>query len=437
MIAQIAGQPKAVAEPGIVKLHPLVRKAFSVLLIYYWALRYVVTSNDAVERGSFYYYLFVIPVAVFSLILLFGVRRLRMSDSPAMWMAAYMLAVSLVAIARGDFQTMFSTGLFAMTVIVVFLYRLTPSVNFLNGLFLASIAANSLSFLYGSGTYAVLPGFSVDTSLWWRISVFPSVATSAFFSLIVLLMNIVHRDGAFRRICLLLATYFFLLSGLRSALVAGLIIGLYFYLAREGFLRRSTAKITYLVAAITTFIGSLFATELMLLLPDFGSELFNVYFYRSGDGLNSEGDVTKSIYRTWLWTEHFRIIYENPVFGLGTYDFTAIANYDPTIGIGEGGIGSESFLTGLYARVGLPSLLLVGSFISAMLRNAHASKGRSFMIGLMMFVAMFSYGGFMAAYDFVFLVMIGLLSGGTSDKLTNKLLKYPRQSMGAASQTLN
>lgn len=416
MNAKIAGLPKAIAEPRLIKQSPLVRKAFSVMLIYYWLLQYVVTIHDTIELGGFYYYLFVAPVAVFSLILLFGIRSFRLSASPAMWMAAYMLTVSLVAIIRGDFQTMLSTALFAITVMVVFVYRLTPSVNFINRLFVLSIIANSISFLCGNSIYAVLPGFSIDIDLWWRVSVFPGVATSAFFSLIVLLVNIVHREGEFRRICLLLATYFFLLSGLRSALVASLIIVLYFYLAREGFLRRSSVKVAYLVAALGTFISFLFASELLLLRPSFASELINVYLFRSVDGLNSDAEATRSIHRTWLWMEHFRISSESPVFGIGTFDFIAIANSDPATG--EGGTGSESFLTRLYARVGLPILLLVAAFISAMLQNTRTSKELSFMIGLMIFVAMFAYGSFITAYDFIFLIMIGLLSGDTRAELT-------------------
>lgn len=411
MIAGADAMPQAAAATRAhtaIRTPPPMRTAFALMLTYYWALQYAVTLDDPVQRGDLLYYLFVIPVAVFSLMLLFGARVSRRSDLPAFLMVLYVLSVSLVAVARGDFQTVISTGLFAASVVVVFVYRLTPSVNLLNELFLASIVVNSLSFLSGRSIYAVLPGFSADGDLWWRISLFPHIATSAFFSIIVLFMNVLHREGVLRKTCLMLAIYFLLLSGLRSALAAGLLASLYLVLARAGLLSRPSAKLVYLAASMAVFIGSLFATQLLLMLPDLGSETLNTYVFRSEVGLENEADVAKSVYRTWLWVEHLRIASENPVFGIGTFDFAALADYDPVVG--EWGIGSESFLTGLYARVGLPMLLLVAAFIAAIVRGGHSGGHLSFVIGLLMFVAMVSYGSFINAYDFVFLVMIGLLA---------------------------
>lgn len=393
----------------------LVSRAFSVVLVYYWALQFAVSLNEPVEPGSIYYYLFVAPIAVFSLALFFTAGPRRLFSPPVVWMAVFAAVVSLVSIARSDLQTILSIGLFSITVAVVLAYRLTPSINLINILFIASIIANGLAFLYGNSVYSILPGFSIDEELWWRVSIFPGVASSAFFSLIVLLLNSVYKSGVLRRVCIFLAIYFFVFSGLRTALVAGLIVGLYFLLVKKGVIVRATTRFLYLVATIAVFVGLLFANELLLMLPSFGSEFLNVYIFRSDTGLANEGDVAKSVYRAWLWLEHFRISSENPIFGIGSFDFTTMAEYDPIIG--EGGTGSESYLTALYARVGLSSLLLVVAFVSAMLRNARSTNDLTFMMGLMIFVAMLSYGSFITAYDFIFLVMIGVLSGGRCDSV--------------------
>lgn len=420
MSAPIVSPPLATLKPASTHARPmmrtlaLVRTAFGLLLTYYWALQYASTPYDEVQRGDALYYLYIIPVTVFCIALLPWVRLSRRSHAPALWIISYMLVVALIAAVRADFRTIVSMALFTAGVVVVFAYRLVPSVNLLNRLFVASIVAESISFLLDRSIYAVLPGFSHDGELWWRISLFPNVAPSAFFALIVLFVNLLRRGGSMRWPCTGLAVYFLIFSGIRSGLVAALISGLYVGLVRMGMLKRPSAKITYLVVALAVFVTSLFATQLLLLLPNFGSEGLNVYLFRSESGLKNEDDVAKSFYRAWLWTEHLRIASTNPVFGIGTFDFSAIANFDPIIG-GEG-TGSESFLTGLYARVGLPTLLLVAAFVSAVRHGAHAGDHLKLVIGLLMFVAMLSYGSFITVYDFVFLIMVGLLAGPSVPK---------------------
>ena len=73
--------------------------------------------------------------------------------------------------------------------------------------------------------------------------------------------------------------------------------------------------------------------------------------------------------------------------------------------------GSESFLTATYARVGLPVLILVAAFLSAISRGLRANREICLIVGIMLFVAMLAYGGFIAVYDFTFLSMMGLLAG--------------------------
>ena len=386
----------------------LIRNAFALLLTYYWALQYAITMDTEVQRGDALYYLFVVPIAAFSLTLLLGARLSRRSTPSAFWFIGYALTVMLIAVVRADFQTFYNTTLFAGAALVILVYRLTPSVNLINGLFFASIVVNTMAFASGRSIYAVLPGFSEDGELWWRISLFPKVAPSAFFALIVLFVNISRRGGTLRRTCGVLAAYFVLFSGLRSALVAGLLAALYYGLTRRGKLKRTSAKMTYLVLSLAFFVVSLFATQLLLLLPAFGSEALNIYLFRAEGGLESEADVARSVFRTWLWAEHVRIAAANPIFGIGTFEFGALADYDPVVG--QLGAGSESFLTGLYVRVGLPTLLLVAGFLAAIRSGAHSEERLRYVIGLLMFVAMLSYGSFINVYDFVFLVMIGLLA---------------------------
>ena len=384
------------------------RWAFTALVLYYWGLQFAMRTDDEVQRGDLLYYLSVIPVALFSLLVLAALGvGLRLNQS-ARLMSAYVLVVCAVAAMRGDTQTILNTLLFGAAIVAILACRVAPSVGMLNRLLLASIAINAVLFLLGRSIYAVIPGFSTGGELAWRVSVFPFVATSAFFSLVVLFLNVLEPGAPLRRTCLLLSAYFLVFSGVRSALIAGVLGAGYLLLVRMGRLRRTSAKMTYLTLALAAFIASLFWGQLLLLAPLFGDGFVGEYLLRSTNGLESADDVAKAIYRTYLWAEHLRIASQNPLFGIGTFDFDAVTMIDPNFSAPSR--GSEAFLTGLFARVGLPALLFVVALCTAIARGVRRGGHAHFVVGLTLFIAMLAYGSFINAYDFVFLVMIGLLA---------------------------
>ena len=392
---------------------------FSLLLTYYWALQFVMRTGDQVQRGSVMYWLFVIPIALFSALLLGAMGVAARLNTPSWLVSVYAIVVSAVALVRGDYQTLASTLLLCSALVVIFAGRLSPSVDFLNRLFLLSIALNSLLFLLGRTIYAVIPGFSTGGEFWWRVSAFPAVATSAFFSLIVFFLNLRHRDAYLRKVCLVVSLYFVLFSGIRSALIAGILAGGYMLLVRARFVKRTPTKVVYLFFAVIVLVSSLFLTQLLLTIPSFSSEGLNMYLFRSAEGLQSQEDAARAIYRTWLWSEHLRIASQNPILGVGTFNFGLVSSIDPLFGAN----GSEAFLTGLYARVGVPAVLLVAALLSAIVRGLESNDDMHILVGLAMFVAMLAYGSFINAYDFVFLVMIGLLAANKST-----VAELPRQS---------
>jgi hypothetical protein len=323
-------------------------------------------------------------------------------------MFTYALCVCLIAFVRGDMATIATTVLFCSAVIVVFALELTPSTDLLNSLFLLSIVVNGVLFLIGMSIYAIIPGYSKDGELWWRVSLFPQVATSAYFCLVIFFVNVADRGARLRRLCIVLSTYFLLFSGIRSALIAAFLAGGYVMLVRTGRLRRAGARILYLASTVVVFVTSLFMTQLLLLVPAFGNPTLNMYLFRTSGGFESEAEAAKAIFRTWLWSEHLRIAAQNPLFGIGTFDFFAVSSFDPMFA--DMSSGSEAYLTGLLARVGLPVILFVAAFVAAIMRGIRVDDETVPVVGLFLFLAMLAYGSFINAYDFVFLVMIGLLS---------------------------
>lgn len=373
------------------------------ILVYYWAVQFAQASGATGERFSLIYFLFVVPIGLYSV---FAFLPLFFSERPftrpARWIFAFAFIVMIVALLRWDIQTIMTLGLLCMTMIVFLTRQQGPSINLLNKLFLASIPAIMICYYLGQSNYTVYPG-GLD-AVWWRVSIFPQVATSAFFSGIVFVSNLVYKDGRYRRLCLCLSLYFLLFSGLRSAIIASALVCIYLYLRRSGYLANFRPKMRYLVAAIAAFVVILLSPELLLSLSSADNPL-NFFLFRS-TGEVDKNALVATIFRTMLWEEHLKIMSSNWLFGVGTYDFTALSER-----LGHLTAGSESFLTNNMARVGLLMLLFVAGIISAIKRGLRNNDDMAMAVGIFLFVAMLSYGGFIVGYDFTFLAMLGLLAG--------------------------
>ncbi len=381
----------------------LAQRVYPLILIYYWATQYLIGSDDVVERGSAIYFLHIIPISVFSLIGLASIARLRPIPAPVLLMLLFVVQVSLVAVIRFDFQTLLSIGLLSIAVLTVFANQLSPSSRLMNRLFLASIAASALCYSLGNSFYTIIPGYSLD-SVSWRISLFPRVATSAFFAAALLIFNILDKDAPLRRTCLILSVYFLIFSGLRTALLACTISVLYIYLARTTLLRGNAVQFSLILTSLIAFIGMVFMNQLVLYLPDLGPTMNYFIFHSDADFKNSD-EINLAVIRSQLWLEQLSIAWSNPVFGVGTYDFS-----ERSEALGHLTNGSESFIVGLYARVGVAAIMLLLSILSAIWLGIKSGGAIQPAVGAVLLVAMLAYGGFIAAYDFVFLAMIGLIA---------------------------
>lgn len=377
---------------------------FSAMLIWYWMLQYTIASGETVERGSVIYFLYIIPISVYAIgsVIAIVLSSIKLGQ-PASLILWFIIVVVFIALARADFQTVFTFGLFGAAIIGILTFQVSPPPNLLNSLFLISIVLSALCYALGRANYSIIPGYAVD-AVYWRISLVPQIAESAFFALIVFFVNLLCKEARFRRTCMILSLYFLLFAALRTTVVAAILASGYLLLTRMGIVRNRRQGLIYFFAAIGSFVGLLLVPELLLKLANLNSDL-NFYLFRAVGDVASEEAVVESVFRTRLWAEHLRIAEANLLFGIGTFDFGALS---PTLG--DKTIGSESFITGLYARIGLPAAILVLAFVGAISQGLR-SDGRLHMVaGIILFVAMLAYGGIVAAYNFSFLCMMGLLA---------------------------
>jgi hypothetical protein len=382
-----------------------IQDLFTCLIVVYWLLVFLSPATVEATRGSAVYVLFVAPVMVFALIASASlVGRSRFSVR-ALLLACYAAIVCTVAVLRTDLPTITSTLLATLTLLAITVHRVSPPPTLLNALFLLSIPVGAVLRFADLSIYGVLPGMSLDEEVPWRVSLFPVVPESAFFSATILILNIVRRDLALRRVCIALALYFLLFSGLRSA-VAGTMLALaYYFIVRPLSASRPVLKMAYLLAASLTFVAALVASQVLMLLAAVDSDLLNLYLFRSEGAAESEDALARTIYRNWIWSEHLRIAAQNPLLGVGTLDFAALAADEPVTG--RVGSGSESFLTGLYARVGLPSLLFLAFILASIWNGVRRGRHEQLMMGQLLIVAMLAYGSFIVPYNFVCLVLFG------------------------------
>ncbi|WP_432240596.1 O-antigen ligase family protein [Herbaspirillum robiniae] len=383
-----------------------IEKCFEMLIVYYWILLYVPSGETSVDRSSWTYLMYVLPVLTFST--LFGLPLLlrKSLSKSVVILIAYTLLVSAIALVRADYATIASTYLLCATLAVIYANQLRAPLSLLNALLLASIVAGTLTNLLGTNLYSVIPGLSRDNELWWRISLFPQVATSAFFCLTVFFLNILFRSAALRKTTLCLSAYFLFGSGLRSALLATMLAGLYYLLLRLGILKSNRAKLIYFFGAIIGFVTSLLASPLLIFLS--GNEFVNSFLFRTHSATVSEADVFRTIYRTWIWSEHIRMAADEPIIGLGTFNFIELAQFNPFIP--SVSTGSESFITGLYTRVGLLALLFLWAIYTMIGTGLRHNRSTPLIAGLIFAISLLSYGSFINPYNLVFLIIVSSMT---------------------------
>jgi hypothetical protein len=387
---------------------------FGLLLAYYWGMQF--TSGDAVyifSSDDLYYY-YIAPIAAFSLYgIAFVILYFRKVDTAAVLLGLYVAIVAAISIARGDLPTVGAIGLMAVTLFVLYQTRPRVPPALVNVLFLASVVVTTVFYFLGYSVYTAIPGITQNPELWWRISALPHVSSGGFFALFVLFMNICIRGTPLRYTSMGVAGYFVLLSGLRTAVFAGLLAGLYLILRRQGFLQTGKARVIFFLVAATAFVFSVFSTHILAQLPFLNAGfLREVIFRDQGQTAMIGGQLVSAAARIWIIDQHLSLFASNPLFGVGTFNLQALQSgyglFDDLT------TGSEAYLTGLFARVGLPALLLLYVVFFVNKRMSIAETDFATCIRIFLFPAMITYGSFITPYDFVFLLMAAAISGGVA-----------------------
>jgi len=137
----------------------------------------------------------------------------------------------------------------------------------------------------------------------------------------------------------------------------------------------------------------------------FKSDVLNLLFYKSMTGVMEPGDEIYAIasYRNLIWLEHLRLFTESPVIGQGTLPHI-FEDYGYTF------TGSESFFTGLLARIGLMILPFIFFFIYQFKMAFKTNNIALYCLVCIIPVIMLTYGSFIVPYNMLFLLIFGMIN---------------------------
>ncbi|WP_306591087.1 O-antigen ligase family protein [Geothrix sp. 21YS21S-4] len=385
-------------------------------MIYYCFIQYCIPTEMELARDSILYVLTLFPVSLFAILGTIQALVRRGTKTSGALTLGFTALVTSVALLRGDIATITACGLIGLTFFTIFSLELSVSPTLLNGLFLTSVLVGITLNILGLAPYGAWPGTEPLGEPVFRAGFTPFIATTGFFSAIIITLNAIKKTAPFRRICLTIGAYFLIFSMVRSALIATGFAILFLILVRRRVIVRTSFQMVYLPLAILCLILLLQADQILFYLSDWGGDTLNRFLFRSTQSIGSSDEAKKSIFRVWLWTEHLRLAGQNPFFGIGTFNLKNVTIMDELL---EGATtGSEAWLTGMFARVGAPLALLMADIWSMIHRGLEKPMDLLPMgTGLILLTAMLVYGSFLAPYDFLFLVLAGLLVKDANHRL--------------------
>jgi hypothetical protein len=380
---------------------------------YFWAHLYLRAGPLDPAQSFLGYLATVVPIAMFAgagLLIALGQGRIdRSSRCQLGWIVAFVVLTTLASASRGDQGTLLSAGLLGLVLAWIAATRPVVRVETLNALMLASLLGGALAYITGLSPYGVIPGQyeeGGDRGIEWRVSLFPLIPESGFLAALAMVFNRLHGRGAWRWLCMSLAAYFLLLSGVRSALLAWLLCEAYVHVHRRTAAHQSRLRMLAVLALLVLFVLGVMGSSVLLLLPGLANSPLSSWLFREAATDLSSESLEQSVYRFWLWTQHLDLFFSSPVLGMGTYDFGAVVG---SMVEGAADTGSESFLTFWLSRVGLcflPFIALLIGLLRSAVRRASPLQACAFIVFM---VAALAYGSILVPYNLMFLLLFGVM----------------------------
>ena len=374
-------------------------KMFSFLVVYYWVLIYL-------DKPS--YIMMTLPIGLFlGYTLLIYIKEFSSSNTLS-FLLLFIIFSAYLSLIRMDFTSLIAVSLFGLMIFFIDHFKLTISLKLLNTIFFISIILSVPLYYSGYSYYGFIPGqggFSNDAFLSGRISMFPNVTLSIYFSFIVFFINYFFNKNSYQKIIIFILTLYFIYFGISRTIMLGLLFILLFsFIFRMYPLKRSwfyQIILPFTLIFVPIILVS-FIEEIISFLLSLNNEFISKHFLRD---FNSVKEVVDDIARTNIWSEHIRLFSDHP-WGLSSAEIELYSNKDLHLSDG----GSESFLTKILVRFGFSAFFFY-LYILSMLQKAVNNGDRYLYIFSYIFIFIgVTYGSFFAAYNVLFLIFISSLN---------------------------
>ena len=412
-------------------------------LIYYWAYLYLRLFLPPPEQSPFAYLVTVVPIALLAslgtVLNLAADRRRRFQIVPICWLIGFAATAVLASMLRGDIPTILSAGLLVLTLVWLTTAPEAIRLTTINRVFVLSVLAAAVFYALGWSEYGLLPGqYSAgeDRGITWRVSLFPFVPESGFFAAIVLLANQILGRGMPRVAYCLAALYFLAFSGVRSALLGWLLCLAFVALDQRtngtnGATRhpRVGRRLALIAGLLMVFVAIVLSSTALQFFPELVQGAFGNYLFHHTTPTSYNADsISQSVYRGWLWLQHIEIFLSSPLTGVGSYEFLSLVS-EPLI-LGHMGTGSESFFTQWLSRVGLCVVPFFFFLAVVAARAAKRPSPQACLVFILLGVSGLAYGSFLVPYNFMFILIFGLILPAPESSRAVAQLSQPKGTSG-------
>lgn len=372
---------------------------FNIIIAYYF-LFLLFYDGEAVKFGSLLYLFIVAPILLFSFLSFIHYtvmlpKKIGREQLPLLFFGAF---ASFFALVKGDFIGSVSIFLFTVVLFSILHARLRYSLVLLNFLYVFSVLLSIPLFHFGMNSYGYIPGMAGSHNLDvldGRISIFPGVASSLQVSFFIIVINLFFGGKNSKWVMVLLASYFlfFGVSRVLSVLVLFLLIlyaSTYFFKFRNGVFFKFTIPLLFVFMIV---LFSLFLRDIVTYLTTF--DFVRLALFR---GYANFDDITQDVARFDIWNLHLSVFLSNP-FGISSSQILAYSQ------LTYGGIGSESFITRIFANYGLPSFLFIYFLFIKLIQFVRDGNFFGyFMIWVFLLLGLI-YGSSFNIYNVVFLIL--------------------------------
>jgi hypothetical protein len=365
------------------------------------------------EQGGLTYWLLILPL------LLLPLSRPAAMLSAAFGSAMPALVFVVVAggwhFARGDSQAAIQAILLGWGLLWVGSSAARLRIDDVYTLYLLAVLAGVCVWLFTDlNQWGILPGTTTAAGeAVWRVSFFPNIAYTGFFSLVVTMLALVDRRVAhpLRNVALTVAFYFVLFSFVRTALVGLITFIILLYIYRR---RANPGRMFWSALGLAVFVNLAIAYSPAAFAVLQNNPVVSRLFLRGEAGL-SEYEIWQQLYRPYVWGQHFNQFLTSPfLMGWGSTEFNTLKTFDLIQGIDDSSTGDISLPTKLIAQYGLVSVILFGWWVR--LLATAAKRGDSLMCACFpaLMLAMLHWGTMFHPTDAMFGVIMMLLLHGSS-----------------------